>query len=54
MEETPTRVKSSEELRMFITDKEVEYYLSYDDNGKASINLCSEKHQVLKWYIDLK
>lgn len=47
-------LSSSEELRMFVIDKEIEYHLNYDDNGKASISICSEKHQVLKWYIDLK
>ena len=45
---------SSEDLRRFIEDKAIEYCLNFDDYGKASIGICSEKHNHIKWYVDLK
>ena len=45
---------SSEELTRFVKDKEIEYCLGFDDYGKASVSICSERHNHVKWYIDLK
>ena len=42
-------IMSSPELRKFIQEKYIEYSLYYDDYGKASISICSEKNGVLKW-----
>lgn len=45
---------SCEELEKFIEKRSVEYVLSFDDSGKTSIDICSERNGVLKWFIDLK
>lgn len=45
---------SSEDLRRFINDKVIEYCLYFDDYGKTSIGICSEKNNHIKWYFDLK
>lgn len=42
-------IESSPELKMFIEGKDVLYSLYYDDYGKVSITICSEKKGVLKW-----
>jgi hypothetical protein len=47
-------VSTSSDLRKFIADKTLEYILCYDDGGKASIDICSEKDGVVKWHINLK
>lgn len=44
--------ESSKELRMFLTNRQIIYTLCFDDYGKASINICSEIDDVLKWEID--
>jgi hypothetical protein len=46
-------LNSSAELKKFAEKKCIEYVLSFDDNGKASIDICSEKDGVLKWQIEL-
>lgn len=45
---------SSEDLKRFVKGKEIEYYLDFDDYGKASVGICSEKHNHIKWYIALR
>jgi hypothetical protein len=46
-------LNSSADLKKFTEKKCIEYVLSYDDYGKASIDICSEKDGVLKWQIEL-
>lgn len=41
----------SNDLKMFISDKEIEYILSYDDGGKTSIDICSERNGIVQWQI---
>lgn len=47
-------VAASDNLKRFIVDKSIEYILCYDDGGKASIDICSEKDGILKWQVELK
>ncbi len=47
-------LNSSAELKKFTEKKSIEYVLSFDDYGKVSINICSEKNGVLKWLVELK
>jgi hypothetical protein len=47
-------VNISNDLKVFIAGKSIEYILCYDDGGKASIDICSERNGVVKWRIDLK
>ena len=46
-------VKFSDNLKRVVVDKTIEYILCYDDGGKASINICSEKNGILEWQIEL-
>jgi hypothetical protein len=47
-------IDSSSELSNFMEGRIVIYRLYYDDNGKASINICSEKNGALKWELSFK
>ncbi len=47
-------VDASEELEAFIKDKSVEFNLCFDDYGKGSIGLCSEKEEKVIWEANLK
>ncbi len=47
-------LETSNNLKDFISDKSIEYKLCFDDGGKASIDICSEKHGILKWLTELK
>lgn len=47
-------VSTSDDLKKFIADKTLEYILCYDDGGKASLDICSEKDGVVKWQVELK
>lgn len=42
-------VKESPELEYFIAGKSLEFILSFDDSGKASIDICCEKDAKVKW-----
>lgn len=42
------------ELRNFIGDKKMEDNLNFDDYGKGSFSICSEKNRTVKWEMDLK
>lgn len=44
---------SSAELKKFAEKRCIEYVLSFDDYGKASIDICTEKNGILKWQIEL-
>jgi hypothetical protein len=46
-------IESSSELKDFIRGKNIVYSLYYDDYGKASISICSEKEGILKWELAL-
>ena len=43
----------SPDLVDFITGKKVQYFLYFDDYGKGSIPICSEKNGVIKWEIEI-
>ena len=47
-------VNISDELREFIKDREIIYYLNFDDYGKSSIIICTEKSGLIKWYFEIK
>jgi hypothetical protein len=47
-------IDTSPELRTFIVDKKIEYNLYFDDYGKGSITICSEKDGALKWKMEFK
>lgn len=47
-------IDASTELRNFIADKKIEYNLYFDDYGKGSIIICSEKDGTFKWEMELK
>jgi hypothetical protein len=41
-------VVASKDLADFIKDKQIEYYLGYDD-GKGSIGICREVNEQITW-----
>ncbi|TXJ22929.1 MAG: hypothetical protein E6Q24_19525 [Chitinophagaceae bacterium] len=45
---------SSPSLKTFIKNKNIEFALYFDDYGKASIAICSERDGVLKWCLNLE
>ncbi len=47
-------VDSSQDLRVFIENKSIEYSFFYDDDDKGSTLVCSERYGVVSWDIDLK
>ncbi len=47
-------IDASTELRNFIAEKKTEYNLYFDDYGKGSIIICSEKDGIVKWEMELK
>ena len=47
-------VDASLRLKDFVKDKSIEFNLYFDDYGKGSISICSEKDGKIKWEIDLK
>lgn len=42
------------ELKDFIKDKSIEFNLYFDDYGKGSIWICSEKDKTLIWKSNIK
>ena len=49
-EEFNEMLNVSDELREFIKGRQIEYILNYDDSGKASITICSETEEIVKWH----
>ena len=47
-------VNVSKGLKNFIENKSIEFNLYFDDYGKGSIGICSEKDKILVWEADLK
>ncbi len=47
-------IKNSSELATFIEEKVIEFILFYDDSGKGSLQLVSEKNGIIKWSSVLK
>lgn len=47
-------VNASPDLKDYIKDKSAEFNLYFDDYGKGSIELCSEKEKVVTWEADIK
>ena len=45
---------TSKELNEFIKDKQINYYLGYDDNGKCGIGICNEIDGLINWETNLK
>jgi len=45
-------VNVSSELNDFVKDKLIEFNLCFDDYGKGSIWICSEKNGIIKWEAD--
>lgn len=43
----------SNELKHFAEYRCKEFVLYYDDVGKTSIEICSEKEGIIEWKIDL-
>ena len=46
-------VDASKDLKIFVENKSIEFNLCFDDYGKGSIVICSQKEQKLNWEIDL-
>jgi hypothetical protein len=46
-------IDSSAELKKFAEKRCIEYVLSFDDYGKASIDICTENNGILIWQIEL-
>jgi len=46
-------IDSSNDLKSFRVNKSVKYILYYDDGGKTSIEICSEKDEVINWKLEL-
>lgn len=47
-------VDASAELKDFIKDKSIAFNLYFDDYGKGSIGLCSEKNDIVNWEADIR
>lgn len=47
-------IEVSLELQAFIQGKSIEYSLFFDDYGKVSIPICSEKKGLVLWEVDIK
>jgi hypothetical protein len=46
--------EDSPELEIFLKERNVIFNLWFDDYGKASIEICSEKNDVVYWLLDLE
>lgn len=44
-----TILNSSLELQSFIKNKEIKFNLWFNDNNKASIEICSEQYGLISW-----
>lgn len=44
---------ASDDFKNFVADKVIEYVLCFDDGGKASIYICSEKNDIINWKVEL-
>lgn len=47
-------LEGSHDLKKFAADKVIEYRLYFDDGGKASIEICTDKNGTIAWSVDLK
>lgn len=47
-------VEASSEFKEFVKDKSAEFNLYFDDYGKGSICLCSEKEKIITWEANVK
>ena len=47
-------LNASSELKEFIMGRAMKFNLWFDDYGKASIAICSEKNEVIEWQLSLK
>ena len=47
-------VDISPDLKDFIENKSIEFHLCFDDYGKGSVGICSEKNEILTWEVDLR
>jgi hypothetical protein len=46
-------ISASEELKNFISDKQIKFNLDFD-YGMGDVRICSEMHGLLKWEADIK
>ena len=46
-------IENSPVFKEFLSDKKIEFILCYDDYGKNSITICTEKDGIFKWQINL-
>lgn len=46
-------LKISPELVNFVKEKNITFGLYFDDYGKASIEICSERNGTIKWEVDI-
>lgn len=47
-------LSASSELIKFIEGRSIKYNLWFDDYGKASITICSERNNIVHWEINLE
>ena len=47
-------IENFSDLKSFIIDRDINYNLDFDDTGKGSIGICSEKKGILVWETELK
>jgi len=47
-------IENFSDLKSFIIDRDINYNLDFDDSGKGSIGICSEKKGILVWETELK
>ena len=43
----------SDELKHFVESRCKEFVLCYDDGGKSSIEICSEREGIIEWKLEL-
>lgn len=46
-------LRHSDEIRRFTINREIEYKLCFDDAGKTSIDICTERNSIVKWSIKI-
>lgn len=44
-------LSASNELNLFVATKSLEYILAYNDAGKTSVDVCSEKDGIFQWLL---
>ena len=47
-------INISDEFSSFVNGKNIEFHLYFDDYGKGSIAICSERNNIVEWQINLE